>query len=61
MKKTYMNPQVQVVSVTTQHFIATSNLEGQQANSSFSVSFSEEEYDGEGASRRGGWFDDDEY
>ncbi len=44
----------------TQGFIALSNLEGKQNESSFSVSFSETEYGGEAASRRGGvWFDDE--
>ncbi len=55
MKKIYQSPQTQEVNIETQQFVANSTLEGQQANESFSITTSEEEYNGDGASR---YYDD---
>ena len=55
MKKIYQSPQTQEVTIETQQFVATSSLDGQQEKGNFSVTTSEEEYNGEGASR---YYDD---
>ena len=60
MKKTYSSPETKAVRVALHSIIAsTTALPGNQSESSFSVSFSEDEYGGEAASRRGGWDDED--
>lgn len=60
MKKTYIEPLVQLASVETQEFIAASSLDGQQDSDNPSVSLTEHEYSGEGASRRGSFWDDED-
>ena len=59
MKKTSNAPLIQLVIIESQKFIATSSLSGQEGGNSVSVTFSDDDFGGEAASRRGGWFDED--
>lgn len=60
MKKTYFAPTSTVVLIMSQPILQpVSSLEGQEGNSTVNVTPSEEEYDGEGCSRRGGVWDDE--
>ena len=55
MKKIYQMPLTQVVNIETQKFIAGSKFDGQEVNDSFNITPTDEEYNGEGASR---YYDD---
>jgi hypothetical protein len=60
MKKTYFSPKVKVVRVA-QHLMSNgTSMTGKQGSSSFNVTFSNDEYDGEAASRRHSQWDDEE-
>ena len=60
MKKTYFAPTSTVVLMMSQTVLQTaSSLTGQQGNQTVNVGLTETEYDGEGASRRGGVWDDE--
>lgn len=61
MKKTYSSPETKAVRVALQSIIAgTTQLPGQPSGQSFSVSFSDDDFEGEAASRRGSsWGDED--
>ncbi len=60
MKKTYSSPKLIVVRVA-QHLMNSTSLTGQQVNQSFNVTFSDDTYDGEAASRhRSVWGDDED-
>jgi hypothetical protein len=58
MKKKYISPNTYVVRLATQKLLALSDLTGMQENESFSVSVSNEEFDGEAASRQFNVWDD---
>ncbi len=60
MKKTYFQPQTLVVTVMTQGMLAASKLDGQEGQDNVSVTLTETEYEGEGASRRSSVWDDEE-
>lgn len=63
MKKTYLEPLTLLVSIETQKFIAqspASTLNGQQDSDNPNVELTEEEYNGDGCSRRGGLWDDED-
>ena len=61
MKKTYFAPESTIVLIKTQALMqVTSSLDGQEGNETVTVGLSEGEYDGEGASRRRGVWDDEE-
>ena len=61
MKRTYHSPETKVVRVV-QHLMteASQNLTGKNGSNSFAVTFSDEEYGGEAASRRHSQWDDEE-
>lgn len=60
MKRIYSSPKTTVVSVALHNLLEGSGLAGKQDSPSFSISLTEEEYEGEAASRGGGWFDDED-
>ena len=62
MKRIYSSPETTVVSVALHNLLTGTNnkeLTDKQNSPSFSISLTEDEYEGEAASRRGGWFDED--
>ena len=61
MKKTYFAPTSTVVLMMSQTVLQTaSKLTGQEGNETVHVGLTETEYDGEGASRRRGVWDDED-
>ena len=60
MKKTYSSPEIKTVRVMQRLMQDGASLTGRQGSQSFNISFSDDEYGGEAASRRsGGWEDED--
>ena len=59
MKKTYSSPKVKVVRIA-KHLMQDTSLTGKQGQGSLSVTFSDDTYDGEAASRRKSVWDDEE-
>lgn len=60
MKKEYISPIADVMFIETKQMIAASTLESNPTGNTVSVDFTDEEYDGEGASRRRNVWDEEE-
>jgi hypothetical protein len=60
MKKTYSSPEIKTVRVMQRLMQDGASLTGRQGSQSFNISFSNDEYDGEAASRRHSQWDDEE-